>query len=459
MSSLGTVYLVHAVDTEGPLHEDLQATFERLKDRFGIQLEASLSNLERLRNKEIDLGGREEAVSQHVMPSQLDRYLGSWDAISEMHEVVMDSDWRRRLADSIGEPYVISWFCMDHVNYNNNPRRRAMGYHAVFDYYTQLLRDYDCPRDRIDFHYHPPAPTRDAHCMGRGFAMPMQTQEEIVARRIIDRNWMPVANRPGGHHEAYDVNVWLEAWIPFDLANQNMEFDEGRVEFEKSGLLPGHVSDWRGAPTDWRVYHPDLHDYRVVGNLKRWMGRCLNMSARHSLVNEAELEKAFLAASMGEDVLVSVTNHDFRHMVQEIENYVGMVRSAASRFPDVCYRWANTVEAFRATTKMVRKPAPELSFDLNDRYLKIVSDSQVWGSQPFLAVRTPDGQYYRLNMIADSATEWSIPWDSETTTLDAVAHLGVGFNDHVGNSTVASCHVAAHGGWEVKKLNDSDWID
>lgn len=33
-----TVYIVHAVDTEGPLYESTSATFERLKASFGIEL-------------------------------------------------------------------------------------------------------------------------------------------------------------------------------------------------------------------------------------------------------------------------------------------------------------------------------------------------------------------------------------------------------------------------------------
>ena len=30
------VYIVHSIDTEGPLYESLEAKFERIKDLFGI---------------------------------------------------------------------------------------------------------------------------------------------------------------------------------------------------------------------------------------------------------------------------------------------------------------------------------------------------------------------------------------------------------------------------------------
>jgi hypothetical protein len=42
------VYVVHCVDTEGPLHESVEATFERLKAIFGIDLEPSVALLRQL---------------------------------------------------------------------------------------------------------------------------------------------------------------------------------------------------------------------------------------------------------------------------------------------------------------------------------------------------------------------------------------------------------------------------
>ena len=36
--------------------------------------------------------------------------------------------------DSFGNGWVFNWHCLDHVGYINNPRRRDMGYHNIFDY-------------------------------------------------------------------------------------------------------------------------------------------------------------------------------------------------------------------------------------------------------------------------------------------------------------------------------------
>ena len=47
------LYIVHCVDTEGPLHEPLDATFERLFDIYNVRLEATKENLLKLQNKSI----------------------------------------------------------------------------------------------------------------------------------------------------------------------------------------------------------------------------------------------------------------------------------------------------------------------------------------------------------------------------------------------------------------------
>ena len=50
------LYIVHCIDTEGPLRETLSATFERINDTFGFNL-FSLETLTLLQNKQIDLSG------------------------------------------------------------------------------------------------------------------------------------------------------------------------------------------------------------------------------------------------------------------------------------------------------------------------------------------------------------------------------------------------------------------
>ena len=59
---MGTVYIVHCVDTEGPLYESPMVPFEQIKRVFGIEIEPTAENLEKLRKGEMDLAGKEDAV-------------------------------------------------------------------------------------------------------------------------------------------------------------------------------------------------------------------------------------------------------------------------------------------------------------------------------------------------------------------------------------------------------------
>ena len=66
-----TLYVVHCIDTEGPLNETLEATFERLKHIFHLDLKPSKETLIKLQNGELDLGGKEESVKTTLNPHYL----------------------------------------------------------------------------------------------------------------------------------------------------------------------------------------------------------------------------------------------------------------------------------------------------------------------------------------------------------------------------------------------------
>jgi len=74
----GKLYIVYCIDTEGPLRETLEATFERLYEIFGIKLKPTKENLKKIQNKEFDFGGLEEEISKVFSPHLLN-YNSSWE--------------------------------------------------------------------------------------------------------------------------------------------------------------------------------------------------------------------------------------------------------------------------------------------------------------------------------------------------------------------------------------------
>ena len=158
----GTVHVVHCIDTEGPLHELLDATFERLRAMFGLEFEASATMLRRLQDGEVDLAGREAAVQKVVDPRLL-AYNDTWDKIDLMLDDCMSTNFREQMRDLEGGGWVYNWFCVDHVDYDANPRRRDMGYHNIFDHYRRAVLEPESLKDGLHFHYHPHNFGRDAH--------------------------------------------------------------------------------------------------------------------------------------------------------------------------------------------------------------------------------------------------------------------------------------------------------
>lgn len=135
------VYIVHAIDTEGPLYESTKATFERLESTFGIKLNPTYDNLQKLRNEEIKLNGIENEVAKFLEPT-LQNYHDTWDKIESMLSKIMSKEFRFKYPDSFGGGWVYNWFCLDHVGYKENPRHRDIGYNNVHDRYVEFLDKY-----------------------------------------------------------------------------------------------------------------------------------------------------------------------------------------------------------------------------------------------------------------------------------------------------------------------------
>lgn len=99
---MAKVYIVHCVDTEGPLYETLDATFKRLKQVFGIELDATEENLRKLQNGELYLGGMEKEVARMLDDSLICTY-GNFGQIETMLKKLNIKEFREKLKGTDGE--------------------------------------------------------------------------------------------------------------------------------------------------------------------------------------------------------------------------------------------------------------------------------------------------------------------------------------------------------------------
>jgi hypothetical protein len=436
------VLIVHAVDTEGPLYESVQAKFERLRDLFGIELAPTMDNLQKLQKGEVALQGQESDVMR-ILNGHLANYNDTWDKVDAMLKRAMAREFRDRMPDSYGGGWVYNWHCLDHVGFEYNPRRRDIGYHNIFDHYRDLLNAAGQTRDRIHWHFHPMSTYRDAHRCATSFVNSPELYQ-ILCRRIIERNWFPTVFRAGFQTERPDSHWFLEQWIPFDISNMalddNSELDR-TVDFRN-----GRSGDWRLAPSDWSVYRPSHDNYQLPGNCRRRIGRALNVLNRLASIDQREMDKAFARAQAGEPALVGIASHDFRDLTTEVDYLRELIAASARRHPGVKFKYCEGVEAFRAAIWPQGVPDEPLDLELlfhpanpeDVATIEVITKrGKVFGPQPFLAIQTRSRRFIHDNFDFSPALDrWFYAFHADTLPFADVAAVGVAANDQYGNSCV-----------------------
>ncbi len=433
------VYIVHCIDTEGPLSESVDATFERLREIFHLDLPASQDLLLRLQSGEVPLQGLEAAVQKVVDPHLL-AYNDTWDKVDAMLAKLMSQSFRTHIPDSAGKGWIYNWFCVDHVDYDLNPRRRDIGYHNVFEHYNAQIRKTRSTQDGLHFHYHPHSFKHEAHRSATHWWASSNSLHQIISRRVIDYHWFPAAHRPGFHVIRPDSHWFLEQHIPFDFSNQaTVNTAEDGVQF---GLEGGRFGDWRRAPATWEPYHPSADDYQVPGDCRRWIARCLNVGTRYRLLQERDVRQAFAEAAEGKPVVLAITNHDFRDMEPDIDAFRELLNRVAADFPQTPFFYCEAVSAMQAALDLAPLASCELDLSVSQidgrtHILTVSSATPTFGPQPWLALKTVDGTYHFDNFDIDTPFhQWQYVFDEDTFPLAALNAIGVAANNAVGSTTV-----------------------
>jgi hypothetical protein len=426
------LYVVHCVDTEGPLNETLDATFERIESIFGITLKPTRENLALLQNKKIDLAGKEDAVAKCFAPALLN-YNTNWQEVEQMLDDLLSSSFRRQYPDDSDNGWVYSWHCMDHIGNLDNPRHKDVGYGNVFRFYKSKLLEFGKTQDELNWHFHPLSLTRNPIQAATSYVNSYDVLIQILCRRILEDNWFPVVNRPGFHSERPDSHAFMEQWIPFDYANQFCEEPQDQPD-----VSTGRFGDWSRAPKTWRGYHPSHDDYQAEGACRRMIFRCLNVGTRLRSLSQDHIREAFTEARASGAAILSFANHDYRDMRPDINQVCTMLKSVKSEFPDVSIKYAGAEEAAISLMGYGNKPAPKLGIHLvGNRFIVEVLEGEIFGPQPFLAIKTKELQYFHDNLdVIEPQKKWTYVLDDQTVQIANVAQIGVGTAGRFGKSSV-----------------------
>jgi hypothetical protein len=438
MSREKIVYVVHCIDTEGPLDETIDATFIRLKELFDVSLPATKDNLSKIQLKQLDLGGIEDSVAECFSPELLN-YNSSWEKIDEMLDELLSEDFGAAHLDDFGKRWIFSWHCMDHVGIDNNPRHKDLGFGNIFEHYLMKLREHGVSDHEINWHFHPLSITKNATQAATSYTNNMQVINEILCRRVLDHRWFPVVNRPGFHSERSDANLFLEQWMPFDFANQFCEEVQSQPDANN-----GRFGNWSRASASWRGYNPSHEDYQTSGGCKRTVFRCLNVGTRLRLLKENHVREAFNEANEFGSSILSFANHDWRDIRPDVEYVRQLLTIVKQDFPDVKIKYSGAQEAAIKHLGLTEKD--QLLFDavFNGNQLIVeVKKGQIFGPQPFLALETKEGRYYTDNFDElEHDHKWSYIFDDMTLPVSALKRVGVGSAGRYGGFHVEVINLA-----------------
>ena len=112
---------------------------------------------------------------------------------------------------------------------------------------------------------------------------------------------------------------------------------------------------------------------RKKGNCRRYIGRVLNIKARHSAINPEEIYSAFKDAKKGSKVLLGLTGHDFRDLSHEIEYAYNLIKNTSKDF-HIPFYFRSTPNGFIDTLDL--KSTTNLEGLLNEKILLLNGSSE-----------------------------------------------------------------------------------
>lgn len=363
--------------------------------------------------------------------------LSTWGAIDKFLGKLFSARFRSQVLDGDGKGPVISWFILSWTGFTMNPVRRRFGYHRIYDHFVDhwgsRIVEYG---DGIYWHYHHPAPSGVATEWCSRWSS-NQEYYNILNRLVIERAYFPSVFRAGGPLETNEMSNWLEEWIPFDYSNRAGDINWDALD--SGGMKVRETSDWSRAPADWSFYHPSADDYQRPGNMRRTVFRCLDLASRLNALKESDIAAAFTAAEAGKDVIMAVFDHDYRDRGDHFVEYLlKPVERVASQHPRVRWRYANALEAAQAVLGYAEKRP--LSFRLSHERatgtITISADRELFGPRPYVVSKYTDkDEYVQEEPIGLGGCTWRV--GIKDGGRERV--IGVAASDLFGNVGVTLC--------------------
>ena len=160
-------------------------------------------------------------------------------------------------------------------------------------------------------------------------------------------------------------------------------------------------------------------------------------------MNDYEIEMAFKDAQINGAAILSFTNHDFRDMEIDIDDIYPRIARIGNNYKDVSVIHSEAVDAMQKTVFV------DIGLDTIKLTSKIIQENSmtkltvncnkgnVFGSQPYLAIKTKEGKYYHDNFNErEHLKSWEYIFDRSTVNIELIDKVSVAANDKYGNQDI-----------------------
>ena len=350
---LGKVYVVCAMDTEGPI----------------------------VNKKKLDI-------------------LQNWAEVKNLIKKLTSSKFRNEFKDSANGGLIYSWFILTLTGFKTNPFKRPTKYHEVFDFYKKNFgSSFKKNKDEIYWHYHQPAFSGIGNEWSKDWTI-SQEYFNILSRLVSERSYFPSCFRAGGRIEDNDLSNWLEDWIPFDFSNCSGKVNWQNKESDGKKLID--VVDWSKAPQEWGGYNPSNNDYQKKGSQKRFVFRCPDLNSNVHKIDDNEIKKAFQQAANGKDACFSFFEHDRRLITADnIWDVLYRIKKISLKFPKIKWYYKNANDAARLSLNLNKHPKATFTVRLNpENRIQIKANHRIFGRTPFVCYKIFNKVYEQpLNIL------------------------------------------------------------
>jgi len=160
------------------------------------------------------------------------------------------------------------------------------------------------------------------------------------------------------------------------------------------------------------------------------------MEARLRQITIDDVRDGFKRAESGKPTLISFTNHDFRDMKSDIIKIRNMIKKVCKEFSEVKFRYSNAIDAMRGIIDKNDLSNPDFVVNLEkaakSTLISIKANNDIFGPQPFFAIKTKANEYIWQNLDFQRKNQWSYTFDRETIEIDDVDTIGIAANTSSG---------------------------